>query len=294
MGGGGFCGNEKDIFLVASKSVRSLYEACGAEGLLFDKHEYAKTLKCGHAEVPITCYSKKVKGSPSRRFKATVELPNITPKQLVEFISDTAHRKTWDTSLSELEEVVVAEGDELERMIGSDRALSGLVMPSVDPPSTQEWREKYQVKNKCAILRCTTKQFGPVTGRDFVDATILRTLCNGSIISAGGSLSDSQKGKLFPTTSGVVRGHNEFGCGWYFENLEEQAGRDRTRVHYSVHSDLKGWFSPSLTNKLMGGIFCTFFEDLIPALLARGFDIGEAPIFSHPLDVNEIPRCSID
>eukprot|EP00854_Cymbomonas_tetramitiformis_P027866 gene27866-34426_t len=256
----------RNITSVALQSERAFLEACSKNAPAFEKQEYARTLKCGKAHIPIECFSTKVKGNASRKFKAIVELPNITPMQLMDFIGDNAHRKTWDKNIANLEEVVIAEGDEIES-IGH----------SVGNPN-QNFKEgsKDQVHARCVVLRCQTKQVGPVAGRDFVDAMIVKALGNGAVFSAGGSLSRSEAGAIFPETKGLVRGFNMYGCGMFMENISVQEGRPCTRMQYIIHSDLKGWFLPAVVNNVLGGSFCAFFECLINALVARGYDIADS------------------
>lgn len=258
--------NARNITSVAVQSERAFLEACSKDAPAFEKQEYARTLKCGKAHIPIECLSTKVKGSPSRKFKAIVELPNITPMQLMDFIGDHAHRLTWDKNLANLEEVVVTEGVESDFIARGDENIK------------QKCKEgsKDETRARVVVLRCQTKQVGPVAGRDFVDAMVVKALDNGVVFSAGGSLSRSEAETIFPETKGLVRGFNMYGCGMFMENISVQEGRTCTRMQYVIHSDLKGWFLPAIVNNVLGGSFCAFFECLITALIARGYDIADS------------------
>ena len=72
-------------------------------------------------------------------------------------------------------------------------------------------------------------------------------------MSGGTGVVDADR---FPEASGFVRGWNT-SSGWVFEKTETG-----TRIHYVIHSDLKGWMLSVVVNNALTGSYVTFFSDV--------------------------------
>lgn len=171
-------------------------------------------------------YSSQATGTKIRRFKAVVELP-YSPADLWDFVSRDDHRITWDRNIHDLTTITVCE-DAAE-------------------------------KKRFTVMRCGTKAVGPIAGRDFVDANLIHTLEDGSIVSSGSAYVNTEK---LPESTSFTRGCN-FPSGWYFVPID---GGKKSRVNYIIHTDLRGWFLPIIINNAIAGTYIDFFRDLIQAL----------------------------
>jgi hypothetical protein len=182
------------------------------------------------AELNLKVFSSLATGSAIKRFKAVCIVKDTTPKEVIDFIGDTRHRLTWDRNIADLS-----------------------VLPLSDDG-----------KELISLLRSCTKQVGPISGRDFIDSTIVKTLEDGSIINGGWGIDVPELGGLHPPTKKFVRGLNQAGTGWHLQ----VSGSD-TRVVYCIQTDLRGWFLPVVINAAIGGSYVAFFEDMTRALNAR-------------------------
>lgn len=189
-------------------------------------------LELERKELGLHVYSSATTGSPLRRFKAVCLLADITPAQLIEFIGDRAHRLTWDRNIFDL----------------------------------QMTRLRNDERGEAAILRSCTKKVGPIDGRDFLDATIVRTLADGSVINCGSGLEPEETCGLYPITKDFVRGFNLSGTGWH---IQSEASNNGVKVSYIIQTDLKGWFTAFIINQAIAGSYVSFFDDLQRALKDR-------------------------
>lgn len=181
-------------------------------------------------DLRLSVFNSEAKGSPIRRFKAVCFLPDISPDELMSFICDVQHRLTWDRNIHTLTMLQLSD----------------------------------DARGKVAVLRSATKQVGPISGRDFIDATIVTKRPDGSVINCGSGLDTAECYGLFPPTSAFVRGFNQAGTGWHVEPHESGS-----RVNYVIQPDLKGWFTAFIINQVIGGSYSSFFEDLQRALAQR-------------------------
>lgn len=188
-------------------------------------------LEIDRQDLRLTVFNSEAKGSPIRRFKAVCLLPDISPDELMSFICDSHHRLTWDRNIRNLTLLQLANNEQ----------------------------------GKVSVLRSATKQVGPISGRDFVDATIILKRPDGSIVNCGSGLEAAECCGLFPPTGDFVRGFNQAGTGWHVEPLESGG----SRVNYVIQTDLKGWFTAFVINQAIGGSYISFFEDLQKALAQR-------------------------
>ena len=197
-------------------------------------------------------------GSNLLRHLGVCTVSNISPSVLLEFMMNIPHRLTWDRNLAGMEVVPVL-----------DETIS---LPS--SPSSVVVRHR-----RCYISRSLTKRIGPISARDFVDSSMVLSLDgwdgeldggakseSSSILACGAGLSPSETFGLFPVTDVAVRGNNQ-PSGWHLHRCGTD-GRD-CKVYFVIHTDLKGWFAPMIINKVIGGSFVTFFQDLKTALAAR-------------------------
>lgn len=177
-------------------------------------------------------YYSQPKNSSIRRFKAVCIIPDITPQACMDFIVDTKHRLTWDRSLQVLTVLDICN-DERGRVV---------------------------------VLRSGTKTLGPITGRDFIDAVVIRTLPNGMIIQCGTGVDESELRGLYPVTKSLVRGINQTSGSC----VEAEPSVNGVRVSYIVETDLKGWFPAFVINNAIGStMYVGYFEDLQRALKER-------------------------
>jgi hypothetical protein len=114
-------------------------------------------------------------------------------------------------------------------------------------------------------MRCATKAVGPIAGRDFVDANLIQTFEDGSIVSSGSAYINLER---LPESTSFTRGCN-YPSGWYFTPMD---GGRKSRVSYIIHTDLKGWFLPVIINQAIAGTYNDFFRDLICAIEAAGVE----------------------
>ena len=206
-------------------------------------------------------FYSEVPGSSLLRFKGVCDLDGFTPQFVQTAISDNVERLKWDSNMFGLDTIVLR---------GPGAAASA---PELSATSDAGVR-------RVVLLRSATKRVGPVSAREFIDVT---AICDdgfpgvpaGSVMSAGAGVPDADADARFPAAHGYVRGANSPGCGWLFERTP--AG---TRVHYVIHSDLKGWFVPMVINAVLTGSFVTFFGDVrrrLVALRDAGSVGGEEP-----------------
>jgi hypothetical protein len=88
----------------------------------------------------------------------------------------------------------------------------------------------------------------------------------GAIWSCCGAADDA----LVPAEKGFVRGYNTPGLtGWVLEPLgatgdagDATAKAIGCRMHYIVHSDIRGWIPKAVVNAAMSSNFVTFYETL--------------------------------
>lgn len=180
-------------------------------------------------DLNLRVFYSSVKGSSFRRFKAVCTIP-YDVSTIRNFLADDQSRLTWDRNIQDISRIIV--------------------------------KEDADKREKIFVLRCATKQVGPISGRDFVDACAELVLEDGSVVNGGGGI--PLEVSKFPATRGFVRGYNHPGSGWHFEPDPEGSGG--TRISYVIHCDLKGWFLPLIINNAIGGSYATFFEDLQGAL----------------------------
>lgn len=183
-------------------------------------------------DIQLKVFNSETRDSSLKRFKAIALLSDITPQQLIAFIGDREHRKTWDRNIFDLQTVDLATDE----------------------------------RGAVAVLRSCTKKVGPIAGRDFVDATVVRTLADGSVVNCGTGLEVRDTFGLFPPTKQFVRGLNLAGTGWH---IETEPSINGVKVSYVIQTDLRGWFLPIIINQAIAGSYVSFFEDLRSALAKR-------------------------
>lgn len=188
-------------------------------------------------DLQLKVYNSMAHGNTIRRFKAVCVIPGIAPRELMAFIGDCPRRLTWDRNICALTTLQIRDDSR------------GLV----------------------TILRCATKQVGPISGRDFIDATIVRNLDDGSIVNGGSGLCPEDLHLLHPESKAFVRGLNQPGSGWLVEPIKSPDGAvTGSNIQYIIHTDLKGWFNAFIINQAIGGSYTAFFEDMLGALRERG------------------------
>ena len=220
-------------------------ETCLANGRSGEeKNADGKAWKLGfeNSSLQLRVFSSESKNSKLHLHKAICIFPDISPDDLCDFIHNIKHRLTWD------------------------RNVVGLTAITVDDQSYTKGDGKRQHK-WFHMLRSTTKNVGPISGREFIDACLLMHLDNGSIVCASTGLTPEQIFDKFPISKDRIRGINERGSGWLFEKCGV-SGND-CKLTYTIQCDLKGWFTPMLINAAIGGSFTAFFEDLRAALLGQ-------------------------
>jgi hypothetical protein len=170
-------------------------------------------------------FYSSVPGSSILRFRATCDIAGHSPQFVQATISDNAARLGWDSNIAALDTTVLrGEG----AAAGAPPAERGMV--------------------RVVLLRSATRPVGPISAREFLDVT---GICNdefpgvpkGSVVSGGAGVVDAAR---YPEAAGFVRGWNSPGCGWLFEKTDEG-----TRVHYVIHSDLKGWMLAMIVNNAL-------------------------------------------
>lgn len=199
-----------------------------------------------HSSVPrlrLTVHSALVPGVAARAFRGTCLLPY--PVAVVyALLGDLRARERWDRNIVRLDTRAVAGG--------------------------------------ATVFYSVTKPVGPISGRDFVDATWrgelsalpaeVRTgagaaaLAAGALVNGGAGMEAGHAD--FPASAAMVRGLNH-ASGWVLEpcapdaGTSGQAGSAWTRISYLVQPELKGWMPTSLVNATLAGMFTAFFGDLI-------------------------------
>lgn len=192
----------------------------------------------------LTVFDADVPRSTNRRFKGVIMLP-WDPETVFGAMADNSARMNWDRNIKLLEQ-------------------------------TQIQSDPFPV----FILHCVTKPVLSISSRDFVDCVVQMrfseptlpagpdnfSLPAGSIVSAGTGI---ERDPRFPETPGIVRGFNT-PSGWVFEPVPQADGSVHTRVHYHIHSDLKGWLPAALVNSSIAGSLVNFFNDLTASMRAGG------------------------
>jgi len=180
-------------------------------------------------ELDLTVYYSQPKNSSIRRFKAVCLIHDTTPQALMDFMCDSNHRLTWDRGLQNLTYLNIHEGGDLGRVV---------------------------------ILRSATKPVGPISGRDFMDAVVIRTLADGSIIQCGTGVDSNDNCGLYPVSKDFIRGLNQI-CG---SHIQSEPTVNGVKVSYIIETDLKGWFPSFVINSAIGGSYSAYFEDIRRAL----------------------------
>jgi len=193
-----------------------------------DDKPWVKNLEKIVDSCPLVVYESEVPNSPLYRFKCVIDVP-YDPDLIQERMHDNIARRKWDTNIHEL--------DIVEIQASNPRVF---------------------------ILRSATKAVGPISARDFIDVTAVMKDSNGKLVSGGGSLIDLQR---FPVQSGFVRGWNSSGGGWYYEPRINPNGKlIGCRIHYVIHTDLKGWLPTMIVNNAIAGSYVTFYTDFLKHL----------------------------
>ena len=245
--------------IILSESEKSEYEALAMSGAKAIQEKLlitTWTLDYSREELNLQVFYNLSEASSIRCFKAVCIIPEYTNQQVISVLSDHEARVAWESNINALSTIEV-------------KSSPGL--------------------NIC-ILRCATNAVGPISGRDFYDATATMQLPDGSFINGGAGIAGTDK---FPAIKNFVRGYNYpgkcsvyaniadlfssrfvdfaiafayfIGSGWHFQDLAEGG----TKISYFIQCDLKGWFLPVVINNSVGGSYTTFFKDLKTALAAK-------------------------
>ena len=220
-------------------------ETCLANGRSGEeKNADGKTWKLAfeNPSLQLRVFSSESRGSKLHLHKAICIFPGMSPDDLCDFIHNIKHRLAWDRNVVGLTAITI-----------HDQSFT-----SKDGRRQHKWFH---------MLRSTTKNVGPISGREFIDSCLLMHLDDGSIVSASTGLTPEQTFDKFPISKDRVRGINERGSGWLFEKCGV-SGND-CKLTYTIQCDLKGWFTPMVINAAIGGSFTAFFEDLRAALLGQ-------------------------
>jgi len=211
----------------------------------------------GGAGGSLAVFSAPFRGAAQRVFKAVARLPRPAA-DVARAIANNAARLKWDANILRLE---TAEVEPLPGG-GGGGAAGGPPGPLV------------------CVFYSATKAVGPISGRDFTDATYIGPLAalpadvrsaapagpsphawvNGGAGLPGGA-------PAFPESPAAVRGLNLFGSGFVVEPGAE--GEGGCVVHYVVQPTLSGWMLPAIINMTLNGVLKTYFDDLLGAM-ARG------------------------
>ena len=136
-------------------------------------------------------------------------------------------------------------------------ALEALPIADYTPTDAPRAYNRYMLKH------LSMKGQGPVSSRDFVDLTVLKTLDDGSIIHVERGLLPHETYGHFPEVSSSVRAQKFPSC--MLMRRHGDTGDD-CLVTLCYHLDIKGWFSASVVNSIIGNSFVGFFTDLNAAL----------------------------
>ena len=201
---------------------------CGAARSM-DGQPWTATLTS--AAPQLTVFWAPVPGSSNNRFKGVCELP-YAPALVWDCLHDNPRRHHWDRNISRVASLPLAAG------------------PRITPASAPV---------RACIVHSQTRNVGIISGRDFVDLPVFLALeaagapagpdawvaPPGTLVSGGAGVEDAR----FPEQKGFVRGWNSPGSGWVLEPLPQGgSGALHTRVHYLIHTDLKGWIPCALIN----------------------------------------------
>ena len=237
-----FTDSQRSLLISLAESGCATCIANGRSGE--DKNADGKTWKLAfeNPSLQLRVFSSESVGSKLHLHKAVCIIPNISPDDLCDFISNLKHRLTWDRNLVTLTAITI-----------DDQSYT-----TADGRRQHKWFH---------MLRSCTKSIGPISGREFIDSCLVMHLDNGSIVCASTGLTPEQSFDKFPMTKDRIRGINERGSGWLFEKYGA-SGND-CKLTYTIQCDLKGWFTPMLINNAIGGSYTAFFEDLRAALLGQ-------------------------
>ena len=184
-------------------------------------------------DIHLKVYYSDVPGSSLLRFKGVCTIDGYDPQFIQEAISDNKERLKWDSNIAALDIHDIRGGSS-----GIESTDEGVL--------------------RVVLLRSATKPVGPISAREFLDVTAICDerfpgVSKGSVVSGGTGVVDADR---FPEASGFVRGWNT-ASGWVFEKTETG-----TRIHYVIHSDLKGWMLSVVVNNALTGSYVTFFSDV--------------------------------
>jgi len=199
-----------------------------------------------HAEPSLTVYyAPGPPGSSNNRFKGVCDLPH--PPDLVwDCLHDNDRRHMWDRNISGIKWLPLREGPRIT---------------AASPPVS------------AGIVHSSTRNVGIISGRDFVDLPVFMAFSEapskpagldsfvaptGTLVSGGAGVVDAR----FPEVQGFVRGWNSPGSGWVLEPIEHASAPNSqgTRIHYLIHTDLKGWILPLLVNSSLAVRASLFFS----------------------------------
>jgi hypothetical protein len=170
-------------------------------------------------------------GCSNNRFKGVCEMAHA-PSTVWACLHDNEKRHLWDRNISRVTALCVRAGAPVTEGGAPERAC---------------------------IVHSQTRNVGIIAGRDFVDLPVFLSFEDGpsaptgpdgfvapkgTLVSGGAGIEDAR----YPPAAGFVRGWNSPGSGWVLEPVPQPGGAVHTRVHYLIHTDLKGWIPTMLIN----------------------------------------------
>jgi hypothetical protein len=229
-----------------------------------------------HANPLLTVfYAPGPPGSSYNRFKGVCSLP-FPPSLVWDCLHDNARRHAWDRNIHRVASTPLAAG------------------PAITPSSPPL---------RACIVHSQTRNVGIIAGRDFTDLPVFLSFADapaapagpdayaapqGTLVSGGAGIEDAQ----FPPQPGFVRGWNSPGSGWVLEPVAQPSGAVHTKVHYLIHTDLKGWIPSALVNASLAvrAQRAAAFSLPGPFFLARGRRSSRLPQFLTPTSPR--PACN--
>jgi hypothetical protein len=207
------------------------------------------------AKLRMTIVSAATPGVSAHAFRATALLP-YAPGTIFTALGDLRAREKWDSNIARLD----------SRPVGGGAGGAG-----------------------SAVFYSATKAVGPISGREFLDATwrgaasalptaeLRAAAPAGALVNCGCGLPEGHV--AFPPDARLVRGLNH-PSGWIFEPLDAvtattaaasgpplPANSDGwTRATYLVQPELKGWMPSAVINATLAGMYTTFFSELLAAM----------------------------